>query len=174
MGLVATGGVLGTFGLDGCVKAISCSGDYDHFFALERVYVSFSKHKLVCNKYKDNWFRLEGVKLAFEGIILKLEGVDVLEDAKHFVGAELLVERSKASVLRDGEFHAFDLCLCDVYTLGSKAGKVVNVVDGGAGALLEVVKNDGASCYIPFNGEFVAKVDVAHKTIKLKNEWVME
>lgn len=174
MELVTTGSVLGTFGLEGCIKVISCSGEYEHFFALEKVYVSFSKRKLVSGKYKDGWFYIERVRLGFGVALLKLRSVDVLEDARYFVGANVLVEKSGASILKDGEYHAFDLCLCDVFVYGSKMGKVVNVVDGGAGSLLEVVKNDGTSCYVPFNNEFISNVDVTQKTIELKNEWIMQ
>lgn len=173
MELVATGTVLGTFGLEGYLKVLSCSGDYDHFFALERVYVSFSRRRLVLNKYKDDWFYLEKVSLAFESALLKLKGISTLEDAKHFVGASLLVSKRDASVLKEGEFHAFDLCLCDVFVFASKVGKVLNVVDGGAGVLLEVVRNDGVSCYVPFNNEFIGNVDIARKTIELKNDWII-
>lgn len=174
MKLVITGKVLSTFGLKGYIKAISCSGEYGHFFALEKVYISFSKRKLVSNRYKDGWFCLEKTKPVFNGVLLKIKSIDVLEDAKYFVGAELLVERHNASVLKDGEFYAFDLCMCSVFVSGSKIGKVANVVDGGAGTLLEIVKDDGVSYYIPFNGEFIGDVDVAKKTIELKNEWIME
>lgn len=173
MELVTTGSVLGTFGFEGCIKVVSCSGDYEHFFSLRKVYVSFPKHKLAFGRYRDGWFHIENVKLVFGGALLKLKGICVLEDAKHFVGASLLVERCDASVLKDGEFHAFDLCLCDICVVGSKVGRVVNVVDGGAGVLLEVVRNDSVSCYIPFNNEFIGDVDMMQRTIELKNEWIM-
>lgn len=174
MGLVTTGSVLGTFGLEGCIKVVSCSGEYEHLFALDKVYVSFSKRKLVSSKYKDDWFWLEDVKVGFGFALLKLKSVDVMEDARCFIGAQLLVEEQDVSILREGEYHAFELCSCSLFLSGSKVGKVLDVMDGGAGVLLEVEKNDGISCYIPFNDEFINKVDIAQKTIEIKNEWIMQ
>lgn len=48
------------------------------------------------------------------------------------------------------------------------------MVDGGSGVLLEVLKNDGVSCYVPFNNEFIGDVDINKKNIELKNGWILE
>ena len=49
----------------------------------------------------------------------------------------------------------------------------MNVVDV-AGVLLEVIKNDGKVCYVPFNNEFIGEVNITEKTIELKKDWVLE
>ena len=74
MDLVVTGNISGTFGVDGFVKVVSSSGEYDHFFDLKRVYVVFSKHKLSKNKFSDGWFDIESVRLIPSFVLLKFEG----------------------------------------------------------------------------------------------------
>lgn len=173
MDLIITGYVSGTFGVDGYLKVASSSGEYDHFFELEKVYIVFSKRKLLNSKYKNGWFDVEAVKLIPSYALLKLEGIETVEEAKSFVGAELRVSRSNACSLSDGEFYACDLCLCMLVFGGLSVGKIVNVVDT-AGVLLEVVKNDGKACYVPFNDEFIGTVDIEKRSVELKKSWILE
>lgn len=171
MELVVTGSITGTFGVDGFVKVVSSSGEYDHFLNLKKVYIAFSKQKLSRNK--DGWFAVGEVKLIPLCGLLKFEGVDTIEDAKRFVGARVQVEKSEACALKDNEFHAFDLCLCVLTFDGVSVGRIVNVVDA-AGTLLEVIKNDGEVCYVPFNNEFIGMVDIEKKSVELKKDWILE
>ena len=153
MELIITGDITGTFGVDGFLKIVSSSGEYDHFSELKRVYVAFSKRKL--SRKKDGWFNVEAIRLIPSFVLLKLEGVDTLEEAKYFVGGEVQVERTEACALLENEFYACDVCCC------------VRV-------LLEVIKNDGKACYVPFNNEFIGEVNITEKTIELKKDWVLE
>ena len=173
MDLVVTGNISGTFGVDGFVKVVSSSGEYDHFFDLKRVYVVFSKHKLSKNKFSDGWFDIESVRLIPSFVLLKFEGIDVVEEAKYFVGGEVQVSREEACCLLDNEFYACDLCLCSLVFSGVSVGKIVNVVDA-AGVLLEVVKSDGKVCYVPFNNEFIGMVNIESRLVELKKNWILE
>ncbi|MGP1438603.1 MAG: ribosome maturation factor RimM [Treponema sp.] len=173
MDLIVTGHISGTFGVDGFVKVVSSSGEYDHFFELKRVYIVFCKHKLSRNKYKDGWFDVEDVKLVSSCALLKLKGIEALEDARFFVGGEVQVQREQACALLDNEFYACDLCLCMLVYEGVSVGKIENVVDT-AGILLEVLKNDGKVCYVPFNDEFIGIVNIKEKSVELKKDWILE
>lgn len=174
MDLVITGYVLGTFGVEGVIKVASCSGEYEHFLNLKKVYITFSKRKIGSNKYKDGWYSIEKVRIVKGCVLLKIEGLTSLEEAKYFVGGQLSVDKSEACLLKDNEFYACDLCSCVLLLKKNVCGKIANVVDGGSGVLLEVLKNDGVSCYVPFNNEFIGDVDINKKNIELKNGWILE
>lgn len=174
MELVATAKITGTFGVEGALKVLSCSGEYEHFFNLEKVYVVFSKQKLVNNKYSDAWFVVLDVKIVGTFALIKLKGVEKLEDAKYFVGSQVLVERKNASFVKDGEFYACDLCKCFLFFENKKIGAILDVVEAGGGVLLEVQKNDGTSCYVPFNDVFLGAIDIKERVVVLKNEWILE
>lgn len=174
MELIVTGYVSGTFGVDGFIKVVSSSGEYNHFLDLEKVYIVFCKTKLNLQQCKNSWFDVEAVRVISSCVLLKLKGVDALEDAKLFVGGEVQVSRENASSLSANEFYAYDLCLCKVIFNKMTVGKAVNVVDGGAGILLEIKKCNGDVCYIPFNDKFIGVVNLEEKTIELKEEWILE
>lgn len=174
MELIKTGHVVGTFALDGTVKVVSCSGEYDHFLELKRVYVSFSSNKMKRIKYADGWFGVESIRLLSAFALLKLENISVLEDAKCFVGGDILVERERASFLNEGEFYSSDISTCFLFYKDCKVARVLSVVEGGSGSLLEVKKLDGSCVYVPFHDEFVGDVDIEKKKIELKHEWILE
>ncbi len=174
MELLATGHICGTFGVDGGLKVESYSGDYRHFSTLKKVYIVFQKNKLVGKRRGDAWFEVEGAKVFFNFALLRLSEVRSLEDAKLFVGADVLVERENASSLGKNEFYACDLCHCSLYFEDVAVARIVNVMSGGSGELLEVEKNGGSICYVPFNNEFIGKVDVEGKKVELKNSWILE
>lgn len=140
MEMIKTGHVVGTFGLDGCMKVVSCSGEYEHFFKLERVYVNFFKNKLKKNKYKDGWFQVQSVRLASMCVLVLLRDVEVLEDAKCFVGSDFFVEKKDACALKEGEFYSSDVSSCCLYYKGINVAEVLSVVEGGSSSLLEVKK----------------------------------
>ena len=174
MDLVATAKIVGTFGVDGALKVLSHSGEYDHFFNLKKIYVAFSKQKLTNNKYTDAWFAVLDIKIVGSFVLVKLKGIEKLEDAKYFVGSQVLVEKQDASFIKEGEFYAFDLCKCSLFFEGAKVGVILDVVEAGGGVLLEVQKNNGLLSYVPFNNVFLGTVDIKEHVIVLKNEWILE
>jgi len=174
MELIKTGHVAGTFGLNGCVKVLSASGEYEHFLKLKRVYVNFFKNKLKKNKYNDGWFEVESVKLVSMCALFVLKDVRVLEDAKYFVGSDFFVEKKDACALREGEFYSSDISACYLFYKGSKVADILSVVEGGSTPLLEVKKNNGLCCFVPFNAEFVGDVDIERRMVELRHEWILE
>lgn len=174
MELIKTGHVASTFGVNGCMKVVSCSGEYEHFLKLEHVYVSFFKNKVQKNRYKNGWFEVENVRLASMCALVVLKDVGVLEDAKYFVGSDFFVEKKDACLLKEGEFYSSDISLCYMFYNGSKVAKVLSVVEGGSTSLLEVRKNDGTCCFVPFNAEFIGDVDVEREKIELRHDWILE
>lgn len=173
-GLIRTGRVVGTFGLDGSVKVVSCSGEYEHFLKLDRVYVSFFKDKLKKNKYRNGWFEVSNVKPASVCALFTLKEVKVLEDAKFFVGSDFFVEKKNACFLKDGEFYSSDISTCFLFYEKNKVAEILSVAEGGSAPLLEVKKNDGACCFVPFNTEFIGEVDIERRMVELKHEWILE
>lgn len=173
MELIKTGHVAGTFGLNGCIKVVSSSGEYEHFLKLEQVYVAFLKNKLKKNKYKDGWFAVESVKLASMCAFFFLKDVEILEDAKCFVGSDFFVEKKDACLLKEGEFYSADISSCCLFYEGNRVAEVLSVAEGGSSSLLEVRKNDGICCFVPFNAEFIGNVDIEQKVIELRHDWIL-
>ena len=186
-------------GLAGKFKVESTSGEVEHFFDLTEVTLR-----------KDGSERKAGVESVEGGLpflIMKCAGIDTPEQAAKLSGAEIVVPRDKACPLHDGEFYVEDLKNCAlIYEPGSEsnaksglnedgnperivAGIVTDVLEGGAGDLLEVSvseslhfssASDGDSSgkkrtvLVPFKKEFIGDVDISKKTMQLMHLWILE
>ena len=179
------GFIRSTHGLEGKVKVESTSGEIDHFFDLTEVTLRRGQTETV--------HKVEDVSGSVASLIIKLSGIDTVEAAAKFRGAEIVVPRNKACPLYKDEFYVEDLKNCTlIYKSSGKdglnvkkdsainAGIVTDVLEGGSGDLLEVEVSetlDGdfqKSALVPFKKEFIGKVDVKKKTIELLHLWILE
>lgn len=183
--------VRGPHGLSGEFKIESASGRYEHIAKLKEVTLRLKGQTTL---YKVE--RVEGSKNAF---YMKLAGVDSPEAARKLNGAELRVSRENALQPKEGEWLIEDLKNCSlVYYENGLAdgvapeviGSITDVLEGGAGDLLEVVLSESCAILedsvkkssngkprtvlIPFNSRHVGKVDVEGKTVQLMHLWILE
>jgi len=94
-------------------------------------------------------------------VITKFKGIEDRNAAEALNGTDLFVERDQLPQPEEDEFYYEDLTGAEVRDPdGSVLGKIVSVQDFGAGDLLEVRPQRGASFYIPFTREFVPVVDL--------------
>lgn len=105
--------------------------------------------------HKDNW-------------ILKLAGVDSIDGAQHFRGADLWVPLANRGRLTEGDFFRSDLIGCSVFdtTSGDRVGVVKGWQQYGGPPLMEVSAN-GREVLIPFVSSF-CEVDLRQQTIRLE------
>ena len=191
--------IRGAHGLTGKVKVESTSGEVDHFFELTEVTLRKDG-----NERKTD---VESVEGGHPFLFMKCAGIDTPEQAAKLVGAEIVVPRDKACPLYEGEFYVEDLKNCAlIYEPSSEsnaknglnedgnperivAGIVTDVLEGGAGDLLEVSvseslhfssASDGDSSgkkrtvLVPFRKEFIGDVDISKKTMQLMHLWILE
>lgn len=72
-------------------------------------------------------------------IIAKIDGVNDRNDSERMRGAEIFANREDFPATNDNEFYYVDLIGLDVIDMNSKKiGKVLNVLDHGAGGILEI------------------------------------
>ncbi len=182
--------VRGTHGLSGEFKVESASGRYEHIAQLKEVALRL--------KGQTTLYKVERVEGSDNAFYMKLAGVDSPEAAKKLNGAELRVSRDKALQPKEGEWLIEDLKNCSlVYCENGLAngapvviGSITDVLEGGAGDLLEVVLSESCSLLddsvkktssgkprtvlVPFNDTHVGKVDVEGKTVQLTHLWILE
>lgn len=90
-----------------------------------------------------------------------IKGVKDRNDAETFKGTELWLDRDLLPEPDDGEYYIADLIgLRAVMRDGSPAGKIISFQNFGAGNLLEIQPEKGASYYLPFTADCVPSVDV--------------
>ncbi len=183
--------VRGPHGLSGEFKVESASGRYEHIAQLKEVALRL--------KGQTTLYKVERVEGSQNAFYMKLAGVDSPEAARKLNGAELRVPREKALQPKEGEWLIEDLKNCSlVYYENGLAneiapvviGSITDVLEGGAGDLLEVVLSESCglledsvkktsggkprTVLIPFNATHVGKVDVEAKTVQLMHLWILE
>ncbi len=175
--LLVTGIVRSSHGLDGFVKVESSSGEVDHFAGLSEVL-----GRAPGSDGPPRRLVIEAVEGSRHLLLIKFLGIETPEQAKTLAGLELLVPRDKACPLSEGEYYVNDLCNCVLTYLGVPVGTVTNVLEGGAGDLLEVTLTDGGDAdssapqrrLVPFRKEFVGEVDLRARTVELMHRWILE
>jgi 16S rRNA processing protein RimM len=100
-------------------------------------------------------------------LIVKFKGIDDRNAAEALNGIGLMVPREAMPETEDEDtFYLADLIGLSVEDVsGSKVGDIANVVDFGAGDLLEIQPATGTSVYLPFSKDFVPTVDMAGRRV---------
>jgi 16S rRNA processing protein RimM len=97
-------------------------------------------------------------------LVLKLAGIDSMDDAETLRDTEICVNESEAVELEDGEFFDWQLEGCEVVTVdGQEIGRITEVMRPGGTEIL-VVKGD-KEYLIPFAESICTEVDVEAKKI---------
>jgi 16S rRNA processing protein RimM len=195
--LLVIGIIRGTHGLTGKFKVESTSGECEHFFDLDEV--TLRKDTI------EKTYKVESVEGNVNSLIMKCAGINSPEDAKKLSGSEILVPRNKACPLNEGEFYVEDLKQCKLVYLPNEkkpaklsglaentesaiiAGTITDVLEGGAGKLLEVELSESLNIasdstdkskpkrvLVPFKKEFIGTVDIKDKVIQLMHLWILE
>ncbi len=159
MGLISFGKISKAHGLAGEVKFLPFSGQLDNLSTLERIIIQ----KLPGGTPLE----LKIIKRSFHkgGAILKLEGINSIDDAETLVGKEVYIEASDLRELEDDEFYWFDLIGLETFTdEGQYIGVVDSLIDRSLQSLL-VVKNNGKEYLIPLTEPIVKDIDLEQSKI---------
>lgn len=197
---LTVGFVRGSHGLTGEVRVESASGRYEHIAVLKEVTLV---QKGISAKYA-----VENARVAGNVLYMKFAGVDSPEAAKKLNGAALQTSRENSCPLKEGEWYVEDLKKCSLVYFGeenglgndvaptddirsrSVVGSITDVLEGGAGELLEVLLSEDCdvlkeevklnankkprTVYVPFNETHVGKVDIPNKSVQLMHLWILE
>ena len=187
------GFIRGSHGYSGECKVESASGEYEHLLNLKEVTLQHGNEK------KET--KVESVSLGCNTAYVKFAGIYSDEDIRKYNRWEIVVPRKYCKPLKKDEWYIEDLRNCsliyeekgDSASLNAPAqvvGTITDVLEGGAGYLLEVSISESCNCIseelkktssgkprtvlIPFNNEHVGKVDVKKGTIQLMHLWILE
>ena len=97
--------------------------------------------------------------------IMKLRGVDSIEQAQSLVGTVLEVPAAELPDPESGSFYTFDLRGCRVTAVdGEELGRVTDVMDW-SGTILLKVEGERGEILIPFAKVYLEKVDLSARHI---------
>jgi 16S rRNA processing protein RimM len=152
---LSVGQIINTHGLKGEVKVYPLTDDLRRFRKLKTVIIDSVEHTVV-------WCKLQTDK-----VILKLEGIDTIEQAQNYKNKYIEIERKHAVQLEEGEYFIADLIGC----------KVVDENDIELGEIADVIKTGSNDVYwvkgktellVPALRSIVLNVDVLDKKVKIK------
>ena len=102
-----------------------------------------------------------------ECLLANLKGITTREVAEQFKGLELYADRSKLPVTESNEFYCCDLVGMKVIKDGAEFGKVVSVMNFGAGDILEIKTMKGKQLDFAFSKKTFPRVDTGKKELEI-------
>ena len=158
--LIEIGSFVGVHGIKGEVKLKSFTEIPENIFSFKEIFIETS----------DDPIKLNFVRKFKQIFICKIENVLTRSDAEYFKGLKLFILRESLPNLTDDEFYHSDLLGFEVHNLNKENfGKVMSLVDFGAGLLAEVKKNK-KTFYLPIGESFLKEIDYKVKQIILDLE----
>ena len=152
------GQIVNTSGLKGELKVNPLTDDITRFEDLETVYIQ--KHKDLVE------FKIQGVKYNKNMVILKLEGIDNIDEAEKYRNFYIKINRKDAIELPDDSYFIVDILQCEVFTDANEhLGKVVDVFSTGSNDVYTVKTEEGKEILLPAIEDVIKEVDIANKKI---------
>ena len=156
MEYIEIGQIVNTNGLKGVVKVNPFTDDISKFEDLKFVYIQL---KSELKKVK-----IEQVRYNKNQILLKLEGIDSIEEAEKYRNFYLKTEKESQEDLGEDTYYIVDLIGLDVYTDKNEyLGKIEDVFPTGSNDVYVVKDNLGKQILIPAIADVVKEVDLKNK-----------
>lgn len=157
---LAVGQISKPHGIKGEVKVLPLTDDIRRF----------RKLKVACIEGEEK--NILWCKLQADRVILKIEGIETIEEAEKYRNKYIMVKREDAVKLPKGSFFISDLVECTVYdTLGNEIGKMFEVIKTGSNDVYWV--KGKKEVLIPAIKEIVLDIQINEKKIIIKplGEW---
>jgi 16S rRNA processing protein RimM len=152
--LLEIGQIVNTHGLRGDVKVMPWCDDPEIFHELEYVLID------------DKEFVIEKSSIHKNMVLLKLEGINHINDAESYRNKVLYVPREDLGELPEGTYYICDLLGCDVETdTGRPLGKVCDIIKTGSNDVYVVEDESKKQTLIPVIDEVIKTVDIDGKKI---------
>lgn len=155
------GQITNAHGVKGEVKVYPLTDNIKRFSKLEFVFFKSNeeyKKKMIQNvKYQNNF------------VIIKLEGVESMDDALRLKNEYIYVDREHAVKLPKDSYFISDLIDMEVTTVnGDYLGRIISVFPTGSNDVYEIKSDDGKPVLIPAIKDVIIEVDVDNKKMKVK------
>lgn len=152
------GQIVNTFGIKGFLKVKPFTDAIERFEELKKVYI--------CKKEKLEEVEIEEVKYHKDMVLLKVKGIDDMNEAEKVKGLYLKIDRKNAKKLPKDTYFIADLLGLEVYSdEGELLGKVEDIFPTGANDVY-VVKNEmGKQLLLPSIPDVIKEIDLEKEKI---------
>lgn len=147
------GQIVNTFGIKGMVKIKPFTDDINRFDKLKKIYIK--------NKDGKKEYQIQEVKYHKNMVLMKLEGIDTVEQADLLRQSYLLVNRDDEEPLEEGVYYIVDLIGLEVYTdEGVLLGNVDDIFNTGSNDIYVVKDGKGKQILLPGIPDVIKDVDL--------------
>ena len=155
------GQIVNVKGLKGEIKVNPFTDDITRFERLEKI--------LIKQKKSNNEFIIEKVGYHKNQVILKLKGIDSVEEAEKLNNCYILIDRKNLEPLEEGTYYIADLIGLDVFTdEGNCIGKVDDIYNTGSNDIYVVKDELGKQILLPGISDVIKSVDLKNGKIIVK------
>lgn len=152
------GQIVNTFGIKGMVKVNPFTDDISQFEEMETI--------LVDKKGSLQEMQIEEVKYSKNQVLLKLKGIETVEDAEKYRNCYLKLPREKARKLPENTYFIADLIGLEVYTdEGNLLGKVEDIYNSGASDIYVIKDATGKQILLPAIKDVIKQIDLEREKI---------
>lgn len=152
------GQIVNTSGLKGILKIKPFTDDIKKFSNLKTIYIK-TKNGLT-------EFKIEQVRYVKNMVMLKLAGIDTVEEAEKYRNLYIKILRDQEEELEEGSYYVVDILGCKVNTdANQELGKIVDVFQTGSNDVYVVKDEQGKQILLPAIKQVIKNVDIKNKII---------
>ena len=152
------GQIVNTFGIKGELKINPFTDDINKFNELKSMFVVKNKELIP--------YEIETVRYHKNMVILKLKGINSMNEAEKLKGLYIKIDRKYAKKLPKGTYFIADLIGLEVYDENSNLlGSIDDIYNTGANDIYVVKNNLGKQILLPGIPQVIKKVDLENKKI---------
>ena len=152
------GQIVNTSGLKGILKIKPFTDDIKKFSNLKTIYIK--------TKSGLTEFKIEQVRYVKNMVMLKLAGIDTVEEAEKYRNLYIKILRDQEEELEEGSYYVVDILGCKVNTdANQELGKIVDVFQTGSNDVYVVKDELGKQILLPAIKEVLKQVDLENKKI---------
>lgn len=152
------GQIVNTFGIKGMLKVNPFTDDITKFEKIKTVLVEING--------KQSSLEIEEVKYSKNQVLLKIKGIDTIEQANKYRNCYLKIPRAKAGKLPENTYFIADLIGLQVYSdEGKLLGKVEDIYNTGSSDIYVVKDECGKQILLPAIKEVIKQIDLEQEKI---------
>ena len=166
---IAIGKIAKTIGIKGNLKIIPLTDFPDRFYKIKKLYLydEVKKSFFVNPNYGGKDFLITDCKVFDKYVNLKLDNYNSIESSRELVNLIIMIDEKHRVKLDEGSFYFYELIDAEVYDRSEYIGRVLSVLNYGSGDLFNIKYKD-KEILIPFNKEFVKKIDMEAKRVDVE------
>ena len=152
------GQIVNTFGIKGEVKVKPFTDDIKRFDKLKKINIEQKNNK--------KEYEIENIKYHKDMVILKLKGIDQIEQAELLRYSYLKINRNEEEPLEENTYYIVDLLGLSVYTEeGILLGILDDIYNTGSNDIYVVKDELGKQTLLPAIQDVIKKIDIENQKI---------